>query len=716
MAALQSIRRHGALLVGAIGLALFAFIAEEFFRSLETSSAVSKQQAGSVYGEKISIQDYQQLVEEATEVMKIQQGTDNLTEDQQQQVRDQVWQTYVSNKIIEHEATKLGLIVTDEEVQNALAAGTAQSLTQLSYFVNPQTGRFDYTGLQNFFKEYEKAKNTQMSSEQMETYETIKRMWNHAERGLRAELLGQKYQALLFGSFVGNNVAAKEFFANSTTTSTALVASIAASTIDDKTAKAEDADVKAEYEKYKELFFQESETRDLKIIDVQVLASEADRKALDEKMAATYQQILAGEDLAAVVGAANSEVRYVDAPMTKAAFPYDIRQQLDSLSAGATKAPYYNAGDNTLNIIRLVSRQELPDSVLYRAIGVPGSSEEDAATRADSIMKALQAGGSFRTLAEKYGQRGDSLWVTSAQLQQGQIDESGAKFITTLATAGTGSLQKVDLNGNKVILQILDRKAFTTKYNAAVVKVAVDFSKDTYNAELNKFNRFIAQNRTLADIEKNASKAGYLVREIPEFASNAVRVANIGGTKDAIRWIFDEADKDDVSKLYECGDAKDHLLLIAVSDVHEAGYRAWDDKNVKEVLTTLANATVKSEAAFQKLASAKTIAEAQKLGAAVDTVQNISFLGMPYIPSAGVAEPIVSGAVAKMKQGQTTTVKGGNGAYVVQLLSTEQNKEQKFEAKQTLEQVAQMDMRMAGQSLFQTLLRKAKVVDNRYKF
>lgn len=165
MAALQSIRRHGALLVGAIGLALFAFIAEEFFRSLETSSAVSKQQAGSVYGEKISIQDYQQLVEEATEVMKIQQGTDNLTEDQQQQVRDQVWQTYVSNKIIEHEATKLGLIVTDEEVQNALAAGTAQSLTQLSYFVNPQTGRFDYTGLQNFFKEYEKAKNTQMSSE-----------------------------------------------------------------------------------------------------------------------------------------------------------------------------------------------------------------------------------------------------------------------------------------------------------------------------------------------------------------------------------------------------------------------------------------------------------------------------------------------------------------------------------------------------------------------
>lgn len=716
MAALQSIRKHGALLIGAIGLALFAFIAEEFFRSLETTSAVSKQQAGSVYGQKLSIQDYQQMVEEASDLMKMQQGTDNLSEAQMQQVRDQVWQTYVSNTIIAHEAEKLGLIVSDEEVQEALVQGTAQSLQQFTPFVNPQTRRFDYTGLQNFFKEYEKmAQGGQLVGQEMEQAEAIKRMWEYTERQLRAELLGQKYQALLFGSFIGNPTAAKEFMANASTTATALVASIPASSIDDKTAKAGDADIKAVYNQYKDLFLQQQETRDLKYIDVQVQASAADRKALDAKMAEIYTRIQGGEDLAAVVASANSDVRYVNAPLTKEAFPYDIRQQLDSVAVGSTKAPYYNVSDNSLNIVRLVSKQELPDSILYRRIGVGGTSEEDAAKRSDSIMNALQSGAAFKAMAEKYGQPSDSTWVTSSQLQQGQIDEDAAKFITSLSNAPVGAYEKISVGGGHIIVQVLDRKAFTTKYNVAVIKVPVDFSKDTYNAELNKFNRFIAANRTVADIEKNAGKSGYVVRELPDFSSNASSVANVPDTKDAIRWIFDEADKDDISKLYECGTSKDHLLLIAVTGIHEKGYRNWDDKGVKEVLEGLANANVKSEAAMKKLTGVKSIAEAQKKGAAVDTVSNISFLGMPYIPAAGTAEPIISGAVAKMKQGETTCIKGGNGAYCVQLLKRETSGE-KMETKQAQQQAAQMDMQMIGQGLFQTLMRKAEVVDNRYKF
>lgn len=717
MAALQSIRHHGGLLIGAIGLALFAFIAEEFFRSLETSSNFSKQQAGAVYGEKLSIQDYQQLVEEATEFMKMQQQTDNLTDAQQQQVRDMVWQTYVNNKLIEHEAGKLGLIVTAEEEQAALVSGNSQALSQFTIFANPQTGRFDYTGLQNFLKEYDKAKKGgQMSGEQFEAYERIKRMWDYTERNLRAELLGQKYQTLLFGSFVGNTVAAKELFDNSVKTSTALVASIAASSIDDKTAKATDADIKAQYDKYKEFFKQDVETRDVKYVDVQVTASKADRAALDKKVAEAYAKINAGEDLATVVAASNSEVRYVNAPLTKNAFPYDIQQQLDSLAAGSTKAPYYNAQDNTLNVIRLVSKQELPDSVLFRLIGVQAETEEATAQRADSILNALKGGAAFKKIAEKYGQPGDSSWVTSAQLQQGQIDEDACKYIVALNNTGKGEYTKLNLGGMQVVMQVLDRKATTTKYNCGVVKVPVDFSKDTYNEALNKFNRFMAANRSLEDIEKNAAKAGYVVRDFDNVSSSSASFANIGDTKDAIRWIFDEAKKGSVSKLYECGDAKDHLLLLAVSEVHEKGYRAWDDANVKEVLTSFANAEVKTEAAYKKLGGAKTVAEAKAKGAVVDTIPGIGFLGMPAVPSVGVAEPVICGALAKMKKGQSVALKGANGAYVVQLLSEEVNKEQKYDAKQAQQQAAQMDMRMVGQGLTNALMRKAKVVDNRYKF
>ena len=158
MAALQSIRSKGALLVGALGLALFAFIAEEFFRSLETTSNMDRNIVGEVYGEKLNIQDFQQMVDEQSEVAKMQmrmQGQDGTLNDQQtEQIREQVWQQFVQKSMIEHECDKLGLFVTDGEVQEALRQGDAQSLQMMTmFFRNQQTGRFDLQSLQDFMKD-----------------------------------------------------------------------------------------------------------------------------------------------------------------------------------------------------------------------------------------------------------------------------------------------------------------------------------------------------------------------------------------------------------------------------------------------------------------------------------------------------------------------------------------------------------------------------------
>ena len=120
MAAIGKIRSWGPVLVGVIALALFAFIAEEAVRSCESSRNDQRQQVGQVLGEKISVQDFQKLVDEYSEVMKMQQGTDNLNEQQLNQVKDAVWNTFVQTRIIENEAKKLGLTVTDEEVVNVL--------------------------------------------------------------------------------------------------------------------------------------------------------------------------------------------------------------------------------------------------------------------------------------------------------------------------------------------------------------------------------------------------------------------------------------------------------------------------------------------------------------------------------------------------------------------------------------------------------------------
>ena len=80
MATLQKIRSKGPLLVIVIGLALFAFIAGDAWKVLQPHQG--KQDVGEVNGEVLSAQDYQKMVDELSEVIKLTNGLNSLTEDQ----------------------------------------------------------------------------------------------------------------------------------------------------------------------------------------------------------------------------------------------------------------------------------------------------------------------------------------------------------------------------------------------------------------------------------------------------------------------------------------------------------------------------------------------------------------------------------------------------------------------------------------------------------
>ena len=370
MAAIGKIRSWGPILVTVIGLALFAFIAEELFRSCESTRNQERQQIGEVLGKKIDVQEFQKLVDEYTDVIKMTQGRDNLTDQELNQVKDMVWQNYVQQEIISAEAEKLGLTVTDQELQNMLNEGTNPMLRQTP-FVNQQTGRFDASALKKFLAEYKKAQ--QSGGQMAEQYTSIYNYWKFIEKNLRNQSLQQKYQALLAGCILSNPVAAKQSFKDENEESNIQLATFAYSTVNDKDVKISDADLTAKYKELKDRFKQLEETRDVKYVDFQVLPSTTDRTALNKAINDEAAKLAAADDPTEVVRKANSLVSFLGIPQTKAAFPADIAQQLDSMAVGATSAVKENKGDNTLNVIKLISKQQLPDSVQFRAIQVAGA-------------------------------------------------------------------------------------------------------------------------------------------------------------------------------------------------------------------------------------------------------------------------------------------------------------------------------------------------------
>ena len=718
MTALGKIRSKGILLIIIIGLGLFAFIAEEAFRSCNGIKGQNSQQIGEVLGEKIYVQDFQKLLEEYQDAMKLTMRTDNLSEDQLNQLKDQVWQQLVSERVMKEDCKKLGLTVTEDELQNVLNDGTNQLLTQTP-FVNQQTGRFDVSILKQFIDAYRKAEASN-NSQQLDQMRPAYNYWLFVEKNLRTQLLAQKYQSLLANCVLSNKVEAKMAFNEENEEAQIQLASIAYNTIKDADIKVTDEELKAKYEELKPAFRQQQETRDVKMVDVQVKASATDRAQLQKDMAGYQKQLAAAADPTQVVSKSGSMIQYIGLPVSGKAFQQypDIASKIDSMAVGTTGV-VENTKDNTYNIVRILSRTELPDSVEFRQIQVGGKTLEAARASADSIQKALAAGGDFQAIAKRYGQDSTTTWFTGAMYEQAStMSQDNRAYIEALLNGAVGSTQNVELTQGNVVIQVLNRKAMKSKAVAAVIKKEIRFSDNTYSKAYNRFSQFVTQSQaSLADLQKHATKFGYTVQDLNDFATSSHTVGNVGGSgiRDAIKWIF-EAKEGQVSQLFEAGKENDHLLVLCMTKIHPQGYRPWDDAQVKEILKREVIRDKKAEMIMAKLKGVNSIAAAQAKGAKVSTVNQITFAAPAFIQATGAAEPALSGAVAATAQGKfcSAPVKGNAGVYVFQVVK-KQMRLAKYNEEQQIQMCRQRAMQYMG-NFMQDLVFGAGVVDNRYLF
>lgn len=715
MATLQKIRSKGPLLMIVVGLALFAFIAEEFFRSMQSASAESKQRVGEIYGESLSYQDFQTLVDEYSEVVKLTRGVNSLDGEELTQIRDQVWNTFVQNKLIEHEAEKLGLTVTDAELQAIINSGQSQYLMQTP-FRNEKTGAFDVNMLKKFLTDYDNMKKnpSQMPAEYIQYYESMYKMWQFIEKSIKQEALVNKYQSLLAHSVISNPVSAKMNFEGRVNESELLLASVPFTTISDSTVKVEDADLTAKYEEMKENFKQMSESRDFKYISVKVRASEKDKAELKKEMDEVSKQLTEGGNIAKIVRESGSLVNYSEIPVGKAVLPGDIALQLDTMPLNKVVGPYYNPGDQTYNVVKLMNRVSAPDSIQYRQIQIAGADEATNAKTADSIMTALNNGTPFDSIAKKYGQTGEKVWITSRNYEGATMGPEDLKYIKAVTNGSVNELQNLKISQANVILQVTDRRAMKTKFDVAIVKCPVTFSNETYSKAYNDFSQFLAANPTLKDMEANAAKAGYQLMTQKDMISNQHTIAGINNTNEALRWLFNEdTEVNSVSKMYECGN-NDNMLVIALTGINPAGYRSKE--SVKEILTRAVINDKKAKQISDKMASWKSVNDAKQMaGAVVDTVKHVTFNSPVFVSATGNNEPAINGAADKATKGQFKSgIKGMAGVYAFQVLNKTKGQE-KMDVKNEENMLNSKNMRGMGQFIMD-LYNKAEVMDHRYLF
>ena len=710
MATLQKIRSKGPLLLIVIGLAMLAFILGDAWKIIRPNQGI--QYVGTIAGEDITAMEFQDELEVYTDVVKFANQIQDFTEEEQNNLKDEVWSTMVRDRILYKEANAIGLTVTDAEVRDVIERGQDQILSRTPF--SNADGTFDADILKSFLAFYNEIDAETVSPEEYQYYNGMYNYWLFIEKNIKTNLLYAKYTALIDAAILSNPVAAKNAFENRIQRADVLIASLPYSMVADADAKVSSSDLKAVYNENKPALYNYSENRDIVFIDYQIEPTQADRDALLSEMNEVVDQMESDvEDYASFLRRVGSVVTFSEVARSAKNLPDDVAERLDSVKVGGVFGPYYYAAEDTYNAFKYISDATGYDSIQYAMIQVIMDDEEAANKRADSIVTAAsKRGADFAAIAQNYGQTASEQWIAADSYEPAAINGDNALFLNTMNGMKKGDVSKVNISGAILVVKVSDVKTPLKKYNLAIVKRPVEFSEETSNAAYNKLSAFLSLNTTVEDLRNNAEDSDFRLLYYPGFENYNHTVGGVPRSREALRWVF-EAQEGEVSRIYEVGNANDHLLAVGVEKIHPRGTRSIEDATPSLTLQTLRNK--KYEMLKGQLAG-KSINEVKQIdGVRIDTIRMVNFNNDAYISSLSANEAIVGPSVLNLEQNVLSAPMQGNSCVFVAEKITPDSYSAEFDVKSEELRTRSISSSRMMSGVIEELYMKAKVVDNRYK-
>lgn len=715
MSVIQQIRDRAAWLVfGLIALSLLGFLAMDAFVGRSRIFGGNSNIIGTINGEDIEYPKFQSVVDAMENQYKAQGYPTN--DMMLQNIKNQVWDQFVQDGILDKIYQKTGIDVSDKELSDMLAgANPVQGIRQS--FTDKKTGLFDAQAaastinqLRTIYKSNKKTDNN---------YANAKRLFEELIPQWIKDRQKDKYLAML-----GKSAYVPKWMAEKLISDQSQIASISYvntpySTIADSTVKVTDDEISDYVQKHKEQYKQE-ESRSIAYVTFSAAPTSKDSAAILKQLMDLKPEFDTTHNVQAFVARNGSEIEFSDAYYPKSKIQMPEKDSIFALPKGAVFGPYLDNSDYVL--AKKIDEKILPDSVRARHILVatvdPKTGErllEDsvAKMKIDSIKNLIDRGESFEALATKFSddegskaKGGDLGYFTAGTMVK--------EFNDFCFDGKKGDKKIVKTQFGYHYIEITDQKNFEPAYKVAYMAKKIEASSATDDAASGLASQFAGESRSQAAFEENTKKNNYQKLLAPDIQPTASSIPGLGSNRQLVKWIYDDkTGVGDVSEPYTVGDK---YVVTMVTEINKEGTMtaAKARLSVEPILRN----QKKSELIIKKIGSANTLDVVSKAtGQPVLKADSISFAS-PFIPNVGQEPKVIGSSFNKQLQGKPASepIAGNGGVFVIKVENIIAKANLGADPEELRKNQEQQEERLVTYRAMDGLKKTAKIKDNRAKF
>ena len=701
MATLQNIRNRGGMMIAiVIGLALGAFILGDMLNSGSKLMRPSQMKIAEVNGESIQYPDFQKKVDELVEVYKMNTQQTQIDENTMEQMREQVWQSYLQENILGKATEKLGISVSAEELFDLVQGNNPHPIIQ-QLFRNQQTGQVDKSTIIQFLKSLQTNATAQQKS-----------YWLYIENQIRQDKLRTKYSDLVSKGLHVTTEDAKKSLVEKNKNVNFQYVGINYSSVSDADVKVTDDELKAYYNKHKDEYKQEN-SRNIEYVTFEVLASEADKAAIQKWLNDSKTEFSTVTDNAQYVNV-NSDTRFDPSFSKREDLSPALADWAFNAKPGDFYGPYLENGEYKL--AKVDQFKMLPDSVQASHILISAQTAGSlvkAKAIADSLKRNIDLGGNFAEIAMKYSEDtgskikgGDLGWFKRKQMVP--------EFEEAAFSGEVNKLYVVESRYGFHVIKPTKKGKETNQVRLAILSKKIEPSTETYQKVYSETSKFASENQTLEAFNK-AVVDQKLDKKVAILKDNDREVVGLESSRQLVRAAF-TADQGKIlinnegSTIFEFGNK---FVIAALTRTTEAGESTFEDARIRVDLVVRKEKKAQFLADKFKNAGSDLATVASKLSIEVKEASGVNFTSFS-VPGLGL-EPAVIGAVCSLPEGKLSSpIEGNNGVYLTKVTSFTTGTDTDLKGEKN--RLAQSINSQVSSQLFESLKKLAEIDDKRSKF